>query len=141
MSSRLRCVFDTNTIISAFLFDDGIPGRALKLALKNGEVLLSLELAEELAEVLHRKKFDRYVRQKLREEFLAEIISETTLVRTNTSIRECRDPRDDKFLELAVSGRATHIITGDKDLLALHPFKGISILTPRGFLDQNLQKP
>jgi predicted nucleic acid-binding protein len=52
-------VFDTNTIISAFLFDEGIPGRALKLALENGEVLLSLELAEELAEVLQRKKFDR----------------------------------------------------------------------------------
>ena len=141
MSSRLRYVFDTNTMISAFLLDEGTPGRALKLALEIGNVLLSMELAEELAEVLHRKKFDRYVRQKLREEFLAGIIRESILVRVDATIRECRDPRDDKFLELAVSGKASHIITGDQDLLALHPFRGISILTPREFLDQNLQKP
>ena len=140
MSSRLRCVFDTNTMISAFLFEEGTPGRALKLALETGEVLLSLELAEELAEVLHRKKFDRYVRRKLREEFLAGIIRETTLIKVNAIIRECRDPGDNKFLELAVSGKASHIITGDQDLLALHPFRGISILTPRKFLDQNFQK-
>ena len=141
MSSRLRCVFDTNTMISAFLFDEGTPGRALKLALKNGEVLLSLEVAEELEEVLSRKKFDRYVRRKLREEFLAGIIRETTLIKVNAILRECRDPKDDKFLEVAVSGKASHIITGDQDLLALHPFQGISILTPREFIDQNLQKP
>ena len=140
MSSNLRCVFDTNTMISAFLFDEGTPGRALKLALESGEVLLSLELAEELAEVLSRKKFDRYVRRKLREEFLAGIIRETTLVKVNAILRECRDPKDDKFLEVAVSGKASHIITGDQDLLALHPFQGISILTPREFIDQNLQK-
>jgi putative PIN family toxin of toxin-antitoxin system len=127
-------------MISAFLFEEGTPGRALKLALETGEVLLSLELAEELAEVLHRKKFDRYVRRKLREEFLAGIIRETTLVKVNAIIRECRDPGDDKFLELAVSGKASHIITGDQDLIALHPFRGISILTPREFLDQNFQK-
>jgi putative PIN family toxin of toxin-antitoxin system len=141
MSNRLRYVFDTNTMISAFLFDEGTPGRALKLALETGEVLLWLELAEELAEVLQRKKFDRYVRRKLREEFLAGIIRETTLVKANAIIRECRDPGDDKFLELAVSGKASHIITGDQDLLALHPFREISILTPRGLLDQNFQKP
>ncbi len=141
MSSNLRCVFDTNTMISAFLFDEGTLGRALKLALESGEVLLSLELAEELAEVLSRKKFDRYVRRKLREEFLAGIIRETTLIKVNAILRECRDPKDDKFLEVAVSGKASHIITGDQDLLALHPFQGISILTPREFIDQNLQKP
>jgi putative PIN family toxin of toxin-antitoxin system len=141
MSSRRRYVFDTNTMISAFLFEEGTTGRALKLALETGQVLLSLELAEELAEVLHRKKFDRYLRQELREEFLAGIIRESTLVRVDVIIRECRDPRDDKFLELAVSGKASHLVTGDRDLLALHPFRGISILTPREFLDHNLQKP
>jgi uncharacterized protein len=61
MSSRLRYVFDTNTMISAFLFDERTPGRALKLALEAGEVLLSLELAEEPEEGLQRKKFDQNV--------------------------------------------------------------------------------
>jgi predicted nucleic acid-binding protein len=55
------------------------------------------------------------------------------------SIQECRDKKDDKFLELAVSGNASHIITGDEDLLVLNPFRGISILTPRQFL-QSLDK-
>jgi predicted nucleic acid-binding protein len=47
----------------------------------------------------------------------------------------CRDPKDDKFLSLAVCGRATHLVTGDADLLALNPFEGIRIVTPRQFLE------
>ena len=43
---------------------------------------------------------------------------------------DCRDPKDDKFLELALNGKATHIVSGDEDLLVLHPFRGIPILTP-----------
>jgi uncharacterized protein len=49
-------------------------------------------------------------------------------------IRECRDPKDDKFLELAIDGRASEIVTGDADLLAMHPFRGIAVLTPATFL-------
>jgi len=49
---------------------------------------------------------------------------------------ECRDPKDNKFLELAVSGGATHLISGDNDLLVLHPFRGIQIMTPQMFLSQ-----
>lgn len=56
------------------------------------------------------------------------------LVPINYRIRACRDPKDDKFLELAVNGSASLIITGDKDLLALDPFRGIGIITPAGFL-------
>ena len=46
------------------------------------------------------------------------------------------NPLDNKFLELAVSGRATHIISGDNDLLSLNPFQGMPILTPDAFLQQ-----
>ena len=46
----------------------------------------------------------------------------------------CRDPKDDKFLELALSGAATHLISGDDDLLALHPFRGVAILSPHDFI-------
>ncbi|WP_459868116.1 putative toxin-antitoxin system toxin component, PIN family [Endothiovibrio diazotrophicus] len=49
---------------------------------------------------------------------------------------ECRDPKDNKFLELAVAGGASALITGDQDLLALHPFRGIPILAPADFLAQ-----
>jgi predicted nucleic acid-binding protein len=50
-------------------------------------------------------------------------------------IRACRDPRDDKFLEVAVNGRADAIVTGDQDLLVLNPFQGIPILSPAGYLE------
>jgi predicted nucleic acid-binding protein len=50
-------------------------------------------------------------------------------------VRACRDPRDDKFLEVAVHGRADAIVTGDRDLLDLNPFRGIAILTPAEYLE------
>jgi uncharacterized protein len=56
-------------------------------------------------------------------------------VDVDVQISACGDPKDDKFLSLAVSGHATHIITGDADLLALHPFQGIQILAPGTFLE------
>jgi len=54
-------------------------------------------------------------------------------------IRACRDPKDDKFLELAVSGQATHIVTGDADLLVLHPFPGIQIISPTQLIELQLR--
>jgi predicted nucleic acid-binding protein len=51
-------------------------------------------------------------------------------------VRACRDPRDDKFLEVAVHGRADAIVTGDRDLLDLNPFRGIAILTPAEYLER-----
>jgi len=50
-------------------------------------------------------------------------------------IRVCRDPKDDKFLEVAVHGRADALVTGDQDLLDLNPFRGIAILTAAEYLD------
>lgn len=49
-------------------------------------------------------------------------------------IEECRDPKDNKILEVAVEGKADVIVTGDKDLLVLHPFRGIPIIGPAEFL-------
>ncbi len=135
MRNKPRYVFDTNTIVSALLFENSNPGRALQEATDRGALLLSLEIAEELAEVLRRNKFDRYVRRKIREEFLKALIQQAVFVEVTENIQACRDPKDDKFLELAVSGNATQVITGDRDLLALNPFRGISILTPKQFLE------
>jgi len=135
VSGNVRCVFDTNTVVSAFLFENGNPGRALREALRQGHPLLSLEVAEEIAEVLRRAKFDKYVRTRTREEFLRALIRRAVFVDVAERIHECRDPDDDKFLELAVSGGATHIISGDDDLQVLDPFRGIPILSAREFLE------
>jgi hypothetical protein len=76
MSRKRRFVFDSNTIISAFLFDQGKPGIALKMALQLGIVLLSTEVVSELRVVLEREKFDRYVCRKRRKELLSALIQE-----------------------------------------------------------------
>lgn len=135
MSLKLRFVFDTNTIVSALLFDERNPRKALQLALSCGELLLSTEVTDELAEVLRRDKFDRYLKKKTREEFLRTLIQTATFIKVTDKIQSCRDPKDDKFLELAVSGNASQVISGDKDLLVLNPFRHISIVTPTQFLN------
>ncbi|MFQ5640976.1 MAG: putative toxin-antitoxin system toxin component, PIN family, partial [bacterium] len=90
---------------------------------------------QEINEVLSREKFSRYVTSEERELFLQWFIREVRLVEVTEKIQVCRDSKDDRFLELAVSGKASHLITGDEDLLALNPFRGIHILTPKEFLD------
>lgn len=88
----------------------------------------------ELYEVLIRKRFRRYVDEQDVRSFLAGLTREAEWVDPSERISICRDPKDDKFLELAIAGRATHIVTGDADLLALNPFRGVHILSPQEFL-------
>lgn len=134
MNSEPRYVFDTSVIVSAFLFHHAKPGRALQIALDRGDVLLSIEVAAELNEVLDREKFDRYLPRKKRKELLSALIQESVFVEVSERIQACRDPKDDKFLELAVSGAAACIISSDDDLLVLNPFRGIPIMKPSEFL-------
>ena len=132
---RVRVVLDTNVLVSAALRPRGTPGRCLGAATDVGVALLSQETAEELAEVLLREKFDRYASVQSREVFLRSFIEEAEVVEVAEGIKACRDPDDDKFLEAAVSGEADYLVTGDEDLLVLHPFRGIPILTPAAFLE------
>lgn len=134
MSESVRHVFDTNSLVSAVLFEDSKPGHALRYALHRGQVLLSPPTLEELAEVLQREKFERYVTPAEREEFLVALVERALLIEPTVEIRACRDAKDDKFLELAVSGSAAYVISGDADLLALNPFRDIAILTASEFL-------
>lgn len=134
MSESVHYVFDTNTLISALLFVHSKPGRAFRHALRQGRVLLSSSTIEELAEVLQRPKLERYVTPTERDEFLVAFVERALFVEPTEEIRVCRDAKDNKFLELAVSGRASYIITGDDDLLVLHPFRNIVIITPAEFL-------
>ncbi len=130
----MHYVFDTNALIHALLFASSKPGQAFRHVLRHGRVVVSSSALLELAEVLQRAKFERYVNATEREEFLAAFVERAVLTEPTETIRACRDASDDKFLELAVCGNASYIITGDEDLLALHPFRGIAILTPQEFL-------
>jgi len=102
--------------------------------LANGEVLLSLDLLEELNEVLGRERFNRYLTSEEREEFLEALIERAVLVEITENVQECRDPKDDKVLELALNGEAQYIISGDRDLLVLHPFRDVLVITADEFL-------
>ncbi|GAB4378502.1 MAG: putative toxin-antitoxin system toxin component, PIN family [Elainellaceae cyanobacterium] len=131
----MRYVFDTNVVVSALLFKQRKPAQAFRQALKTGELLLSLEVLSELSAVLGREKFNRYIHREEREEFLERLVAHAIFIEPNHVIQACRDPNDNKILELAVSGGADAIITGDQDLLILHPFHGILIITIETFLD------
>ena len=128
-------VFDTNNI-SAILFKDSTTAKALDTAFEQGKLVVSNETLNELANVLFRKKFDSYLSDEERWQFIDRIESKSKLFFPNVQITDCRDPKDNKFLELAVTAEASCIVTGDKDLLALHPFRNILILNASGFLKQ-----
>lgn len=130
----LRCVFDTNTVVSATLFRGSVPEQALVVALRIAAVLTSRELADELNDVLIRPRFDRYAYRENREEFLQDLVRQAEPVEVTERVRACRDPKDDKILELAVNGNADYIVTGDDDLLVMNPFREIEIVRPAEFL-------
>jgi putative PIN family toxin of toxin-antitoxin system len=134
MRSELRVVIDTGVAISAVLLPRSVPRQAFDLASARGRLLVSAATIAELDDVFRRPKFDKYVSQEKRLEFLAALAREAETVEVAETIAACRDPKDDKFLELAVSGRASHILSGDADLLVLHPFRGIAIVTSQDFL-------
>jgi hypothetical protein len=136
MSATERFVFDTNTLISAALRRHSLPRQALDQALEHGQLLVSEVTVRELQEVLFRPKFDEYLSEQSRLLFLATLLSDVEAIEISEHVIACRDPSDDKFLDVAVNGAATCIVSGDKDLLALHPFRTISIVTPRAFLNR-----
>jgi putative PIN family toxin of toxin-antitoxin system len=123
-------------MVSALLFDQSKPAQAFNAALDRGSILLSHSVLKELTEVLGRKKLHPYLVPEEREQFIIAllILKESLFIDTNETIQVCRDPKDDKILELAVNGRADCIITGDKDLLILNPFRKIPIIKPDEFL-------
>lgn len=134
MTGDLRTVVETGVAVSAVLLPRSVPRQAFDLAAARGRLLVSAATIAELDEVLRRPKFEKYVPEEERLEFLAALLREAERVDVTDTVDECRDPKDNKFLELAVSGRATHLISGDADLLVLHPFRGIAIVTPQDSL-------
>ncbi|MGA2341022.1 MAG: putative toxin-antitoxin system toxin component, PIN family [Terracidiphilus sp.] len=134
MTQTPRVVLDTNVAVSGLLFPGSVPAQAIFKA-QSGTVLASGAMRLELLEVFSRPHFDRYATREDRLQLASAFIFATVEVLVTTPIRACRDPRDDKFLEAAVHGRADAIVTGDLDLLTLDPFHGIRILTPAAFLD------
>lgn len=130
-----RFIFDTNTLISAFLLEGGTTSLALTKAMNTGKVITTQAIKRELADVFLRSKFDKYVSFEKRGHVL-DFLDEQFEVwpEPEERIEICRDPKDNKFLELAALSNAVCIITGDEDLLVLSPFRNTTILNSRDFL-------
>ncbi len=135
MSNELRGVFDNNVLVSAALLG-GVPRQAFDNLLDNGTVLVSVPVLLELADVLNRPKFDKYVTHDERMRFMVSFLKVAEMVEISETVTICRDPKDDKLLELAASGNTDFLVTGDKDLLVLNPFRGVEILIPLEFLEK-----
>lgn len=132
--NETRTVIDTGVVVSAVLLPRSVPRQAFDAAASRGNLLVCAATIAELDEVLRRPKFNKYLPEEKRLELLAALVQEAEQVEVTEVITACRDAKDNKFLELAVSGKASHILSGDGDLLALHPFRGIAVVTPQAFL-------
>ena len=132
--TRERVVIDTNVLISGLFSTTSTPALAVDRAVTKAQLVATTDTLRELIEKLQSPKFDRYVRRERRDALLERVASLVEIIDVLQPIRASRDPQDDKFLEAAVNGLADVIVTGDKDLLDLNPFRGIAIVTPATYL-------
>lgn len=128
-------VLDTNILVSRLLVPGGVAARAVDHALGRGILLVSEATLDELVEVLDRPKFDPYLTREDRKRFIELLGGVARVIPITSKVRACRDPKDDKFLDVALNGGAAAIITGDADLLHLDPYHGVPIVNPAAFLD------
>jgi len=130
----MRIVIDTNIFISHLLLPDSKPAEAVRKAFRSHTLLMSEIMLLELDMALARRKFDRYISGDERRLFLHKLHKNCEMVAIIQRVHASRDESDDRVLELAVNGVANCVISGDKDLLSLHPFRHIPIVNAAGFL-------
>jgi putative PIN family toxin of toxin-antitoxin system len=132
--ARERVVIDTNVLISGLLATTSTPAKAVERAITTGQIVATTATLRELIAKLLSPKFDRYASRERRDALLLRLAPLVEIVEAVQEIRASRDRRDDKFLDAAVNGRADVLVSGDRDLLALNPFRGIPIVTPSEYL-------
>jgi hypothetical protein len=139
MSRNERIILDTSTLVSAALRTGSIPHQAVMKAIHSCHLYASVESLDELEQVLDREKFDKYLPRESRQAFVAMIRQNSQLYTLQNADLlavhpPCRDPKDNQFLALALAAEADALISSDDDLLVLHPWRGIPVLTPSDFL-------
>ncbi len=134
MSFDRRIVVDTGVLISAAIRPQSIPALALEKAWLLFDVCASASTLAELQRVLMSDKFDQYRPRASRQQFVQAFIERSRRFEVTLEVTDCRDPKDNQFLELAETANAEMIISSDADLMTLHPWRGIPILPPSAFL-------
>ncbi|MEZ5690279.1 MAG: putative toxin-antitoxin system toxin component, PIN family [Rickettsiales bacterium] len=131
---KYRVVIDTNFLISRVLTPDSLISSALRFIIQRCDILVSQATMDEFIDVLNRFERRGYINQEEIINLVNSYKNTAQWIPIIRKIQACRDPKDNKFLELAVAGAADYIITGDKDLLTLHPFEGVSIVKAKDFI-------
>lgn len=135
----LRAVLDANVYVSAAIRAEGPPGLVIRRFLSAGpfEVVLSSSIVAEVLRALNYPKVRRLIRGDLNPAlWFEDILVLSDLVTDVPDIAGvCVDPDDDKYVAAALGGRASLIVTGDRQLLALGQYRSIDIVSPRAFLD------
>lgn len=129
-------MIDANTVVSAALNPDGLPRRAMALARSQGVIALSRAVYSEIAEVLARPKFARVLTDDRCNEILALLSAAAIWVEPSETVQDCRDSKDNRYLELALAAGATAIVSGDDDLLIMNPWRGILVMRPAEFVQK-----
>jgi putative PIN family toxin of toxin-antitoxin system len=130
-----RVIIDTNIWLSFLLTRDF--SRLDKLfADKSIMLLFSQELLDEFIEVAKRPKFKKYFTTTDLYDLLEQIQLHGVFIKVFTVVNLCRDPKDNFLLSLAKDGKATHLLTGDKDLLDLNKFGKTYILTITNYINE-----
>ena len=127
-------VFDASAVVSAALREDGVPERALLRAEEADVFALSAEVDAEISGVLARPRFAAAISATRRARILDVLRGEAVWFTPSQRVADCRDKKDDKYLELALAAGAWAIVSGDADLLVLHPWRGVRILRPADYL-------
>jgi putative PIN family toxin of toxin-antitoxin system len=133
----IRAVVDTNVVVSGLIKPDGPCGRILRaLRERDFVIVVSAELLKELSAVLQYPKIQtKYgIDRTVREALFALIALRGDLVTAAEPVSVCRDSDDDRILEAALAGQADFIVSGDADLSGLKRFRGVRIVSPKGFL-------
>lgn len=136
----MRAVVDTSVLIRALINPTGTVGTVgpVVLGLRRDEyrLLYSTAFLDELVTAMGKPRLRarRGVTPNDIEDVVGLIRERGICIEPDLSVRACRDPNDDIFLQVAVAGRADAIVTGDKDLLVLDPFRGIPVVGPAVFL-------
>ena len=126
-------VIDTGALVSAAIRPQSVPALALEQALLYCDVCASPATFAELRSVLLRSKFDRYAPQTARQAFVQGLSEHLRMLEVTQQVTDCADPKDNKFLALALTVNAEMIIASDPHLTQMHPWRGIPILPPAAF--------
>lgn len=133
MNKKFIC--DTNVLLSNLLSSTSPPALTVDFIRKNGIFCFSHSTLLEFEDVLKRPKFDKFLSQEKRQNFIDEISELSIFYDISQKTNICRDPKDNKFLDVAIASYADFLITGDDDLLTLESIGNTSIITPRKFID------